>query len=351
MVIALKFVHLADVHFDMPFTSIRYSKKIINQRRIDARNIFYNAIEYVKEINADMLFISGDLFEHRYVENDTINFIIACLKRIPEVKIFIAPGNHDPLISTSPYNIFEWPDNVIIFSGEIQMFEFDDVTIYGDAFTDFEKDGNELESIEIDENKINILVTHGTLDGAMHKYNDIKNRDLKKFDYVALGHIHLPKVDDSRIIYPGSLVAGGLDEQGEHGLVFGEIDKNNCKIEFKKMDNREFKEIVLNLIDEDESKTVNEIIETLDLKDDIYRIILTGRRINEIENLKETINNLDAFICDIKDETRIPYDLAKISEEKTLKGIFTRKMLDIIEKEPEREEEVMKAIEIAYKNM
>ena len=27
--ICLKFVHIADVHFDMPFTSARYSKKII----------------------------------------------------------------------------------------------------------------------------------------------------------------------------------------------------------------------------------------------------------------------------------------------------------------------------------
>ena len=58
----------------------------------------------------------------------------------------------------------------------MQMFEYDDIAIYGDAFMDFEKDGNQIEQIEVDISKINILVTHGTLDGAMHKYNDIKNR-------------------------------------------------------------------------------------------------------------------------------------------------------------------------------
>lgn len=347
----MKFVHIADVHFDMPFTSIRYSKKIINQRRIDARNIFYNTINFVKESGVDMFFISGDLFEQRFVENDTINFIISCLKTIPNTKIFIAPGNHDPLIASSPYNTYDWPENVIIFTGEVQRFDYDDVSVYGFGFTDFEMDEDLIKDIKVDEDKINILVAHGTLDGAMHKYNDMKNRDLKKFDYVALGHIHLPKIDDSRMIYPGSLVAGGLDEQGEHGLVIGEIDKTNCNIEFKRMDNREFKEVELHLTLEDETKTANEIVENLNLEDDIYRIILTGRRIASLPQLIDALNDLDKFICDIKDETEMPYDLQKIAGEETLKGMFTRKMMKLLEAEPEREEEIKKAIEIAYKNM
>ena len=33
------------------------------------------------------------------------------------------------------------------------------------------------------------------------------------------GHIHLPKVDDTGIIYPGSLTSCGFDELGEHGMV------------------------------------------------------------------------------------------------------------------------------------
>ena len=347
----MKFVHIADVHFDMPFTSIRYSKKIINQRRIDARNIFYNTINYVKDINADMLFVSGDLFEQRFVENDTINFIISCLKRIPETKIFISPGNHDPLIPSSPYNTFEWPENVTIFTGDMQMFEYDDVVIYGNGFTDFEMDDEQISNIEVDKDKINILVTHGTLDGAMHKYNDIKNRDLKKFDYVALGHIHLPKIDDSRIIYPGSLVAGGLDEQGEHGLVEGEISKSDCKINFKRMDNRQFKEIEFNLSDGDEGKQANEIIERLSLEEDIYRIILTGRRVANIDEIKKCIEELDKYICDVKDKTEMPYDLEKISNENTLKGKFTKILLERLKQEPENEEEIMRAIEIGYKSM
>ena len=40
--------------------------------------------------------------------------------------------------------------------------------------------------ISIDKSNINILVTHGTLNGSSKKYNDIKETDINKFDYVAL---------------------------------------------------------------------------------------------------------------------------------------------------------------------
>ena len=40
------------------------------------------------------------------------------------------------------------------------------------------------------------------------------------------GHIHTPKIDDSNIIYPGSLASCGFDEPGEHGMCVGEINEN-----------------------------------------------------------------------------------------------------------------------------
>ena len=345
----MKFVHLADVHFDMPFTSSRYSKKIINQRRIDARDVFYNSINFSKEIGADVIFISGDLFEQRFVSEDTIKFIISCFKRIPEIPIYIAPGNHDPLLPTSPYNTYEWPENVTIFTSDVGMFELGDTNIYGVGFNDYEMDCNVVSDIKVDSSKLNILVTHGTLDGAMHQYHDIKNRDLKKFDYTALGHVHLPKVDDSRMIYPGSLLAGGLDEQGEHGLVWGEITKEECKIEFKPMDVRQFKEIEIELTEQDNEKSINEIIERANIKDDVYRVTLTGVRISQTQDLIITLKNMDRFICDIKDKTKLLYDLEEIARQKTLKGVFTKKMLNALNETPEQSEEINEAIELVYK--
>ncbi len=347
----MKFVHIADVHFDKPFTSTRYSKKIVERRKLDTRDAFYDTVSFVKEYDADMFFISGDLFEQRCVTNETINFIISCLKRIPEVQIFIAPGNHDPLIPSSPYNTCEWPENVTIFTGEVGMFEYDDNIIYGLGFDDFDMDCDLINAIDVDSSKLNILVTHGTLDGASHQYHDIKSGELNKFDYVALGHIHLPKIDDTRIIYPGSLVSGGLDEQGAHGLVYGEIDKTKCNIEFKKIDKREFKEITYELSNEDEEKTPNEIFERLNLNDDIYRIIFSGIKVSYLQDLINLIKKSDKFICDIKDKTKSNYNLSEIAMQPTLKGVFTKNMLKLLEERPDIEEEINSAIELVYKNM
>ena len=62
-----------------------------------------------------------------------------------------------------------------------------------------------------DVKKTNILITHGTLSGNSKRYNDINPKFLNQFDYVALGHIHILKIDDS-IVCPGALVDCGFDE-------------------------------------------------------------------------------------------------------------------------------------------
>ena len=203
----MKFVHIADTHFDMPFVQLKGKKSLIKKKQIEQRFAFSKVIDYIKENKIELLFFAGDLFEQKSVEEDTIHFLISSFKEIPNTKIYITPGNHDPLIKSSPYNTYDWPDNVFIFSNEVGEYEYRNVRIYGLGFTDYEMVSDEVKNIKVDENKINILITHATLNGNSKKYHDIKEADLNKFDYVALGHIHMPKVDESRIIYPGSLTS------------------------------------------------------------------------------------------------------------------------------------------------
>lgn len=344
----MKFVHFADVHLDMPFTSLRNNKELVKRRRLEQKFIFRKAIDLVKEEKAEVLLIAGDLFENKFVEDDTITYIISCLNEISNTKVYIAPGNHDPLIKASPYNTFEWPENVFIFGSEVGMDTFDDVNIYGIGFDNFEMDSDAIKNIEVEKDKINILVTHGTLDGANHKYHDIKSQWLNKFDYVALGHIHMPKIDDSKIIYPGSLVAGGFDETGEHGLVVGEITKKKLKIEFVKMDDMQFE---VKTLDISNYMSPNEALDKLNLKDNIYKIILTGIRNIDVNTLKEMIQISGKYVCEIEDKTRMDYNLEAIATQKTLKGMFTKKMLEELAKNPEEENKIMQAIEYVYNNM
>lgn len=344
----MKFIHFADVHFDIVFSSVKDNRELVKKRRINQKQVFKNAIELAKKEAVDAIFIAGDLFENKYVEDDTIKYIISCFNDIEDINIFITPGNHDPLIKNSPYNTYSWPDNVHIFSAEAGMYEVDGVNVFGIGFEDYEMDSNEVEKLEVDEEKVNILITHANLDGATHKYHDVKTKVLQKFDYVALGHIHMQKIDGSNIIYPGSLVAGGFDELGEHGLVIGEIENKKVNIKFEKMDPQQF---VIKEIDITNFQTVQEIVDCLDLEDDIYRLVLTGVRHVNIQEIEEAIKDLAKYVTEIVDDTHLEYNLEEISKQNTLKGIFTKNILKVLDENPDKEKIILNAIEYVYKNI
>ncbi len=215
----MRFIHMADMHFDSPFTVLATKKGLGNKRRLEQREVFKRTINYIKEENIPFLFISGDLYEHKYIRESTIEYINNLFKEIPNTQIFIAPGNHDPFIKNSFYNNFNWNDNVCIFNSEIKTIEFENIDIYGVGFSDFYCTNSGIENIKIkDKNKINILITHGSLDSSKTldvQYNPINSSKLKEigFDYVALGHIHKQIINtEFNFVYPGSTISFGFDE-------------------------------------------------------------------------------------------------------------------------------------------
>lgn len=342
----MKFIHVADLHLDTPLVSLKNNRELVRIRRNEHKQIFKDVIKLAKSENVDMLFIAGDLFEHKFVENNTIDFIIKTLELIPNVKIFITPGNHDPMVKNSPYCKYDWPDNVKIFGERIERVVInDEVDVYGFGFENFEMDSEELDVFKLkDPDKTNILITHGTLAGANKKYNDVNPKKISIFDYVALGHIHMPKIDNN-VVYPGALIGCGFDECGEHGLILGNISGKEVTYEFRNMERRHFEEIAVNISD---MTVPSDIHDKLNLENNFYKIILTGARHIEIKDVIDEIKNSCVSIVDVKDDTTLPYDLEEIAKQQTLKGIFTRKMLEEIEKDPMQKSEILKAIEITY---
>ena len=163
----MKFVHIADMHFDSPFVNLSDKENLGDIRRLEQRKVFKKVIEYIKEHEIKNLFISGDLYEQKYIKKSTIEYINNLFKEIPETKIFISPGNHDPYVKNSYYNKFYWNENVKIFTSEIEKIELEDVDIYGYGFDNFYCKNSGIENIEIEnKNKLNILIIHGSLDGG-----------------------------------------------------------------------------------------------------------------------------------------------------------------------------------------
>lgn len=122
----------------------------------------------------------------------TIEYINNLFKEIPKTKIYIAPGNHDPYTKNSYYNQYKWSKNVKIFGDKIEKIENEEANIYGYGFNDFYCTNCGIEDLELeDKSKLNLLVIHGTLDGASieeKQYNSIPKKILqeKGFDYIAM---------------------------------------------------------------------------------------------------------------------------------------------------------------------
>ena len=100
----MKFVHIADMHFDSTFLNLSDKDIMGDLRRLEQRKVFKKMVEYIKQNKIEYLFISGDLYEHKYIKQSTIEYINNLFKEIPKTRIFIAAGNHDPKIKNSYYN-------------------------------------------------------------------------------------------------------------------------------------------------------------------------------------------------------------------------------------------------------
>ena len=354
----MKFVHIADMHFDTSFTTLTNKANLGDTRRLDQRLAFNKVIDYIKENKIPYLFIAGDFYEHEYIRLSTIEYINNLFTEIPDTQVFISPGNHDPYIKDSFYNKYYWSENVHIFDAKLSVFEQEDIDVYGYGFDDFYYTNCDLENTEIkNPDKINILVAHGTLNASNtleKEYNPISEKMLedKGFDYVALGHIH--KLDyntkpNQRIVYPGSTVSMGFDELGEHGMIVGNIEKDKIELEFVPIDNKEFvvKEIdVTDTLDLEELAT---IINSIEFSENIYyKISLIGRRNFEIDLYKLYKLLINGNIIKIKDYTKLNYDLEKISKENTLKGLFVKEILQKMEENPQDEEILQNALDIGF---
>lgn len=349
----MKFIHIADVHFDVPFTAMQ-TRNLANQRRLEQRESFKKVIEYIKRENIPYLFICGDLYEQEYIKNSTIEYINKLFEEISNTKIFIIPGNHDPYIKNSYYKTYNFAKNVKIFTENPERIELDNVDIYGYGFEDFYMQSEIIDNIKIEnKEKINILLTHGDLDGAKNnsiRYNPVSKSKLKalEFDYVALGHIH-KKIIEENIVYPGSLISHGFDELGEHGMIEGQIDEKTkeLSLNFISIDEKEFIEENIDISQIYSKEELIEKINEIYFPENKYiKIVLTGNKKADIETFDILKYLSNTNIIKVKNMSKLEINLEIIARQNNLKGIFVKKLLEKIENEPENKQKIQKAMEI-----
>lgn len=315
----MKFVHIADVHLDIPFKTISQRANLGVERRLEQRKALKKVIDFIEENDIEYLFICGDLYEQEYIRESSIRFLNDLFEQIPNTKIYIVPGNHDPYIKDSYYMSYNWSSNVKIFTNRVEKVENADANIYGFGFNNFIMRENQIEQIKIvDKNKVNILLTHGDLIDSSYNPMNINQINEKGFDYVALGHTH-KREDKTNIVYPGSLISLGFDELGKHGMIVGEIIDKKLYKQFIPIDEREFMETELDVSNICSEEELIEKINDIEALNNLYKVILVGERNFPINiNLKLLQNG----IIKIKDRTKLKVYISENNY--TLKGLFLK---------------------------
>ena len=85
----MKFVHIADIHFDSPFINLSDRENLGDIKRLEQRKVFKKVIDYIKENNIEYLFIAGDVYEQQYIRKSTIEYINQLFTEIPNTNIFV----------------------------------------------------------------------------------------------------------------------------------------------------------------------------------------------------------------------------------------------------------------------
>ncbi|HHY91472.1 MAG TPA: DNA repair exonuclease [Clostridiales bacterium] len=355
---SVKILHCADLHFDTPFAELSHIQA--EKRKEDLKETFSKMIALAKEENVRLFLISGDLFDNDRVRKSTLEYLVKKFQEIPDIHVFISPGNHDPYHAKSFYQIVQWPENVHIFKGGIEKIcPEEGLCVYGAAFSQAYQRSSLFKNFCVeDPNQVNLMVLHGDVvsAGQQSAYNPIAAEAIRKsgLDYLALGHRHkhsgIEKEGDTFWSYSGNPEGRGFDETGPRGILIGEVGKGGCDLEFREICKRKYFE---EEIDISSARTYEEVIRAIrerlsdhQTDENLYKIRLTG----EVEagfciypKILEDNLSKDFFFIKIRDFTRVKADYRALAETVSLKGIFAREMLKKIEKEAEEEKkEVLK---------
>ncbi|MCL2095601.1 MAG: metallophosphoesterase [Oscillospiraceae bacterium] len=348
----VKMVHCADVHFDSPFTLD--DPRNAELRRMESRSAFTALVMYAKEYGAKIFLISGDLFDEKYISKDTANLIAREIASYPDCRFFISPGEADPYHSQSPYKYMRWPENVHIFkSSDLTKIEIPElnVDIYGYAFTDKTLQVNPFANKKPQNTgRINILIGHGDMATVDSQFCPVTKTDITKsgFDYIALGHVHngtgVIKVGETNFSYPGCLEGRGFHEPGARGAMCGEISKEVCGMKAVRFSRGKYETIQ---VDISQHVTEPQIIDAIRLaaanfkEDTALRVELTGIiRPGFIFNTRSIEEKFTGFnFIQVKNKTSPYIDSAALRHDKTVKGIFFRRLEGRLNSQKEHEHE------------
>jgi len=239
----MKFIHMADLHIDQPFSGIT-TEDVTFQKEIQKINykVFETIVDDCIKESVDFLLIVGDTFHQATSSIYTQKFLMDQFKRLEKqhIKVIMSFGNHDYYTKNRYW--FEWPENVVLFDKEevtthvLQLKNGQSVSISGFSYEHQWITANKALEYpnRSNETDYHIGFYHGEV-AQEGKYAPFRLSDLKStYDYWALGHIHKTEelMDKPLTIYPGTPQGHTRKERQTKGVSLVEVNGSSVSQRF-----------------------------------------------------------------------------------------------------------------------
>lgn len=299
---SIKFIHTSDIHLDKKFDIKNFSLKEREKRRQEIWDTFDEIIKTVKKEEIRYLFVAGDLTDIEYVNFNTLIKVAQKFKAIPDTRVVIACGKSDPYNINSLYEYIEWPQNVYVVKNtdyvERLNFPEDNLCVHSMSWDNVLSNNKTqaIYDISVDDSKINVLLLYCDINSESDMLPVNVDLIKNKFEYCALGGRHSLEKIQRHIVYSGTPEPLNFDEDNEHGIIMGELDKKYAEYTFLNLTKRKF---ITRNIDLEIGYSFNKILDLIKFSGDTFSNIKDYVRIN-----LNGIVNTDVSMEEVENEAK-----------------------------------------------
>lgn len=337
----MKLALISDAHLGYK-TGRKTNDKQVNLREEDGYRAFDECIDGIIKNNIDIVVIAGDLF---HSPNPTINTLVKAKKSLERlanerIPVYIITGNHDTADIKFDHSSSVLMDNklngIYSYQKPIVIEEIGNIRLYLVSHQSTESQLETFNNIELDEDYINILVTHGScfdsnIGEILHTENEPreviipeKTLDLN-WDYILMGHIHtrgwvhskdgLTDTENKKQFYGGSLIRRGFADKEcklGRGWTMFDIDEDtkNIKVKMFNIWQRPQHDFSINCKDKkiiDINNELENIVNNIEDELPIVRITFYGikpshRKSLDFNSIKDKTDSFLSFIVRYKEK-------------------------------------------------
>ncbi|MDA1275510.1 MAG: DNA repair exonuclease [Verrucomicrobia bacterium] len=231
----MTFLHTADWQMGMRAESVGKMAERVREERLAAAQ---RVVQAARDHNAEMLLLTGDVFEDNAVDRLLVRKVGEVLRRFPG-PVYVISGNHDPLSPGSVWEHSVWKEagNITVFTKN-EPLELNTCVLFPCPLREKYSSKDPTAWINAhDATKPAIALAHGNVEGIPSGEPDYPiPRDAatrRGLDYLALGHWHsFARYDDPngecRMAYSGTHETTKFGERDSGNTILVEISRRGA---------------------------------------------------------------------------------------------------------------------------